>query len=88
MIAEITMSQLWMNPTVAKFFFRKQAWRTLETILLEMAVDHIEAIEQIENYCTINDYTVDDLEELLYNETEDYIISEIGIEVYECEEVE
>ena len=75
MKAEISMSQLWANPSVRNFFFRAQAENTLQE-LIESVEEDIDVI-----FDTIEDMydDVDDMEEFPYNEALEDIISELGL---------
>ena len=70
MKAEITLSNCYYNKSLMNFFFRSQAVQTLEELLNEVEED----IKQISN--NVEDYTndLDELEELLYNESVEDII--------------
>lgn len=84
MKAEITMSQLWWNPSIMGFFFREQAKNRFEE-LLEL-VD-----EDTESICGIIDdkyENLDDFEEEMYCEDFDYIIAYLGLTPLNNEEEE
>ena len=70
MKAELTLSNCYYNNSLMNFFFRSQAVKTLEELLNEVEED----IDQISN--NVEDYTddLDELEELLYNESVEDII--------------
>ena len=75
MKAEITFSQLWENESLMSFFFREQSIRTLDE-LLEKVADKRAAINVIEVHAEINNYSVDDVEEMFY----EYSIEELADE--------
>ena len=75
MKAEITFSQLWENESLMSFFFREQSIRTLDE-LMEKVADKMAAINAIEVHAEINDYSVDDVEEMFY----EYSIEELADE--------
>ena len=54
MKAEITMSQLWFNPSILGFFFTTQASETLSN-LLDRCEDSELALDQIEDYANGRD---------------------------------
>ena len=63
MTAELSMSQIYYNPSILNFFFRKQAVETLEEVLnaFPSVGEGLDALET-----TFED--VDDMEEVLYSE--------------------
>lgn len=79
MEANITMRQLWMNPEVMNFFFRKQAQDTLKELMELVEEDILEVFDIIEDYGATAFASLDDVEELLYNEPIDVIIEELGL---------
>lgn len=75
MKAEITLNQLWMNPSVRGFFFRSQAEKTLGNLLDSVVESSGDVFDQMEEYTD----DLDDLEELLYNEDIDELIELFGL---------
>lgn len=75
MKAELTLSNCYYNNSLMNFFFRSQAVKTLEELLNEVEED----INQISN--NVEDYTddLDELEELLYNESIEDIIEILNL---------
>ena len=65
MKAEVTFSELWWNESLMSFFFREQSIRTLDE-LMEKVADKMAAINAIEVHAEINNYSVDDVEEMFY----------------------
>lgn len=80
MTAEITFSQLWANPSLLGFFFRKQSEWTLRD-LMDRAVDSEKACEAIDDYAEMNGYDLDAIEELFYEEPAGRVADECGIEL-------
>lgn len=75
MKAEITMRQLWWNPSVMGFFFRKQAQDTLEELMGKVEESTPEVLGAIENYTD----ELDEVEEILYNEPMSVIIGTFSL---------
>ena len=80
MKAEITFSQLWENESLMSFFFREQSIRTLDE-LLEKVADKMAAINVIEVHAEINNYSVDDVEEMFYEYTVEELAREFDLEL-------
>lgn len=80
MNAQVTMSSLIWNPGMRSFFFRKQAWEQVESIIDKISVDDLDsALEKIDDYFD----SIDDCEEFFYNEDEEYIIATLELPVME-----
>ena len=80
MKAEITFSELWQNESLMSFFFREQSIRTLDE-LLEKVADKRAAINVIEVHAEINNYSVDDVEEMFYEYTVEELAREFDLEL-------
>ena len=80
MKAEVTFSELWQNESLMSFFFREQSIRTLEE-LLEKVSDKWAAINAIEVHAEINDYSVDDVEEMFYEYSVEELAEEFGLQI-------
>lgn len=80
MKAEITFSQLWENESLMSFFFREQSIRTLDE-LMEKVADKMAAINAIEVHAEINDYSVDDVEEMFYEYSVEELADEFGLQI-------
>ena len=81
MKAEITLKQLWLNPSVAGFFFRQQAWKEFEKL-----VDLVGARESEDQFDALS-YAVegvymdlDEFKEDLYDRTAEEIVGDLMIE--------
>ena len=85
MKAEVTFSELWQNESLMSFFFREQSIRTLEE-LLEKVSDKWAAINAIEVHAEINDYSVDDVEEMFYEYSIEELAEEFGLQIENEEE--
>ena len=85
MKAEVTFSELWQNESLMSFFFREQSIRTLEE-LLEKVADKRAAINTIEVHAEINNYSVDDVEEMFYEYSIEELAEEFGLQIENEEE--
>ena len=85
MKAEVTFSELWQNESLMSFFFREQSIRTLEE-LLEKVADKRAAINVIEVHAEINNYSVDDVEEMFYEYSIEELAEEFGLQIENEEE--
>lgn len=77
MTANITISQIYYNASLANFFMRTQAQNTFEE-LCERAVNLEALFDAIEDNYT----DLDEFEETLYNDTTEEIIDYIGEEYF------
>lgn len=82
MKANVTFSQVYFNKGLLNFFFRTQAADTLDE-LLDRASSRRQAVELIDCYCDNQFEELDELEELLYNESVEDIAAVVGIELDE-----
>ena len=80
MKAEVTFSELYWNESLMSFFFRGQSIRTLDE-LLEKVADKRAAINAIEVHAEINNYSVDDVEEMFYEYSVEELADEFGLEL-------
>ena len=80
MKAEITFSELYWNESLMSFFFREQSIRTLDE-LMEKVADKMAAINAIEVHAEINDYSVDDVEEMFYEYSVEELAEEFCLEI-------
>ena len=80
MKAEVTFSELYWNESLMSFFFREQSIRTLDE-LMEKVADKMAAINAIEVHAEINDYSVDDVEEMFYEYSVEELADEFGLEI-------
>lgn len=69
------------------FFFRDQSEQTMNK-LIERAGDAYEVFDKVEEYAFVNDWDLDMIEEMFYDESVEEIAEEIGIELEEEEEDE
>ena len=80
MKAEITFKELYLNNSVMWFFFREQSIRTLED-LLEKVGDTFHALREIEDFANTFDYSLDDMEEIFYENTVEELANMFGLEI-------
>ena len=62
------------------FFFREQSIRTLDE-LMEKVADKMAAINAIEVHAEINDYSVDDVEEMFYEYSVEELADEFCLQI-------
>lgn len=87
MKAEITMHQLWWNHSVRNFFFRTQAWETVEELMERM--EYSEATYNAVFDAIDDRYDdLDDMEEDFYNESVEDLIDMLELNEYVTEEVD
>ena len=68
-----------------KFFFSEQSIRTLDE-LLEKVADKWAAINTIEAHAELNNYSVDDVEEMFYEYSAEELAEEFGLQIESEEE--
>lgn len=87
MKAEITLSQMWMNPTILGFFFTSQAQNTL-TKLLDKAEDRETALEQIDSQADSWGMDADGIGDMFHDMSVEELAAEFGIDMKEEESEE
>ena len=80
MKAEVTFSELYWNESLMSFFFREQSIRTLDE-LMEKVADKMAAINAIEVHAEINNYSVDDVEEMFYEYSVEELAEELCLQI-------
>lgn len=80
MKAEVTFSELYWNESLMSFFFREQSIRTLDE-LMEKVADKRAAINAIEVHAEINNYSVDDVEEMFYEYSVEELAEEFCLQI-------
>lgn len=86
MKAEITISNIYWNNSLSDFFFRDQAYNTLEELINRSAMSEQDTLDALDN--ATEDMDIDDVEEIFYSESVEYCAEEFGIELEEEEEEE
>lgn len=84
MKTSLTLESLWLNNSLRNFFFRKQAWDTLEDIVANSSLSDKDTLEHLDDY--YNDYDLDDVEEMFYNESVEYIANDCGLALSDDDE--
>ena len=85
MKANVTFLELCQDESLMSFFFRTQSIMTLDE-LMEKVADQRAAINAIELYAEINNYSVDDVEEMFYEYSVEELADEFGLEIESDEE--
>ena len=80
------MSQIWFNKGLSNFFFRDQAYETLEELINRSTMSGPDTLDALDE--ATDDMDIDDVEETLYSESVEYCAEEFGIELEEEEEEE
>lgn len=68
MKADVTISNIYWNKGLANFFFREQSMETLEALVNNVSVSNEDALETIEEEAEVNEWSLDDVEEMFYND--------------------
>lgn len=84
MKAEVTMSQIWFNKSLSDFFFREQAYETLEELVKRSTMSGQETLDALDS--ATDDMDIDDVEETFYSESVEYCAEEFGIELEDEED--
>jgi hypothetical protein len=84
MKAKLTMAQIWANESLSDFFFRKQAYNTLEEMVARSADGDLQTMEKLDK--ATDNMDIDDVEEIFYSESVEYCAEEFGIELEEEED--
>ena len=86
MKAEVTISNIYWNKGLSNFFFRDQAYETLEELIKRSTMSGTDTLDAIDE--ATDDMDIDDVEETFYSESVEYCAEEFGIELEEEEEEE
>jgi len=84
MKAEVTISNIYWNKGLKNFFFRDQAYKTLEELVERSTMSGRETIDALED--ATEDMDIDDVEETFYSESVEYCADEFGIELEDEED--
>ena len=79
MKAELTMAQIWGNKNLSDFFFREQAYNTLEELVAKSADGDLQTIEKLDQ--ATNNMDIEDVEETFYSESVEYCANEFCIDL-------
>ena len=86
MKAEVTISNIYWNKGLSNFFFRDQAYNTLEELVKRSAMNGQDTLDALDE--ATDDMDIDDVEETFYSESVEYCAEEFGIELEEEEDEE
>ena len=86
MKAEVTINDIYLNKSLSDFFFREQAYNTLEELVARSADGDLKTIEKLND--ATEDMDIDDVEETFYSESVEYCAEEFGIELEDEEDEE
>jgi hypothetical protein len=84
MKAEVTISNIYWNNSLSDFFFRDQAYNTLEKLVKRSAMNGQDTLDALDE--ATDDMDIDDVEETFYSESVEYCAEEFGIELEEEED--
>lgn len=84
MKAEVTISNIYWNEGLSNFFFREQAYKTLEELVTRSTMSGQDTLDALDE--ATDDMDIDDVEETFYSESVEYCAEEFDIELEEEEE--
>ncbi len=79
MNAKVTISNIYWNKGLSNFFFREQAYNTLEELVRRSTMNGQDTLSALDN--ATYDMDIDDVEETFYSENVEYCAEEFGIEL-------
>lgn len=86
MKAEVTISNIYWNNSLSDFFFRDQAYNTLEELVKRSTMSGQDTLDALDD--ATDGMDIDDVEEMFYSESVEYCADEFGIELEEEEDEE
>ena len=86
MKAEVTISNIYWNKGLSDFFFRDQAYETLEELINRSTMSGQDTLDALDN--ATEDMDIDDVEETFYSESVEHCADEFDIELEEEEDEE
>ena len=81
MKAEVTISNIYWNKGLSNFFFRDQAYKTLEELVTRSTMSGQDTLDALDE--ATDDIYIDDVEETFYSESVEYCADEFNIELEE-----
>ena len=84
MKTEITISNLYWSKDLSNFFFRDQAYSTLEELVNRSTMNGVDTLDALDE--ATDDMDIDDVEEMFYSESVEYCAEEFDIELEEEED--
>lgn len=86
MTAEVTISNIYWNKSLSDFFFREQAYNTLEGLVSRSTMSGQDTLDALDG--ATDGMDIDDVEEIFYSESVEYCADEFGIELEDEEDEE
>ena len=86
MKAEVTISNIYWNKGLSNFFFRDQAYNTLEELVKRSTMSGQDTLDALDN--ATEDMNINDVEETFYSESVEYCAEEFEIELEDEEDEE
>lgn len=86
MKAEVTISNIYWNKSLSDFFFREQAYKTLEELVTRSTMSEQDTLDALDG--ATDGMDIDDVEETFYSESVEYCAEEFGIELEDEEDEE
>lgn len=81
MKAEVKISSIYWYKGLGNFFFRDQAYETLEELINRSTMSGPDTLDALDE--ATGDMDIDDVEEMFYSESVEYCADEFGIELEE-----
>lgn len=86
MKAEVTINNIYWNKSLSDFFFREQAYKTLEELVTRSTMSGQDTLDALDE--ATDDMDIDDVEEKFYSESVEYCANEFGVELEDEEDEE
>lgn len=86
MNAQVTISNIYWNRGLKSFFFRDQAYATLEELVNRSSMSGQETLDALDS--ATDDMDIDDVEESFYSDSVEELAEQFDIELDEDEEDE
>lgn len=84
MKAEVTISNIYWNKGLSNFFFRDQAYETLEELVTRSTMSGQDTLDALDS--ATDGMDIDDVEETFYSESVEHCADEFDIELEEEED--
>lgn len=75
----INLEQIYFNMSLKNFFFRDQSYNTLEELVNRSTLSDEDTLNHLDEY--YQDIDLDDVEEMFYSESVEYIANDCGLEI-------
>lgn len=86
MKAEVTISNIYWNNSLSDFFFRDQAYNTLDELINRSTMSGPDTLDALDN--ATEDMDIDDVEEIFDSESVEHCADEFGVELEDEEDEE